>query len=67
VTIDIEMKLRMHDLIRDMAREIIQEKSPEHPRKRTRLWFHDDVLNVLSKHMVCNFCLYIAMCTYIYA
>jgi len=52
VTIDHENKLRMHDLIRDMGREIIREKSPNLPGKRSRLWFHEDVLNVLRNHTV---------------
>ncbi|XP_059429121.1 disease resistance protein RUN1-like [Corylus avellana] len=54
VAIDIKMKLRMHNLIRDMAREIVRKESSNHPGKRTRLWFHDDALNVLSKHTVLN-------------
>jgi len=45
-------KLRMHDLLRDMGREIIREMSPNHPGKRSRLWFQKDVLDVLRKKMV---------------
>ncbi|XP_054780356.1 TMV resistance protein N-like [Prosopis cineraria] len=41
-------KLDMHDLLRDMGREIIREQSPEELEKRARLWFHDDVLDVLK-------------------
>ncbi|KAI5413575.1 hypothetical protein KIW84_057952 [Lathyrus oleraceus] len=48
VTVDDKNKLGMHDLLRDMGREIIREKSPEEPEARCRLWFHDDVLDVLS-------------------
>ncbi|XP_028751252.1 TMV resistance protein N-like isoform X2 [Neltuma alba] len=40
-------KLEMHDLLRDMGREIIRQQSLEEPEKRTRLWFHDNVLDVL--------------------
>ncbi|XP_028762384.1 TMV resistance protein N-like [Neltuma alba] len=43
--------LDMHDLLRDMGREIIREQSPEEPEKRTRLWFNDDVLNVLGNNI----------------
>ncbi|CAK8533382.1 unnamed protein product [Lathyrus sativus] len=46
VTVDDKNKLGMHDLLRDMGREIIREKSPE-PEARCRLWFHDDVHDVL--------------------
>jgi hypothetical protein len=44
--------LRMHHLIRDMGREIINEESPNLPGERSRLWFHEDVFNVLRNHTV---------------
>ncbi|CAI8601085.1 unnamed protein product [Vicia faba] len=50
VTVDDKNKLGMHDLLRDMGREIIREKSPKKPEERSRLWFHEDVLDVLSEH-----------------
>ncbi|KAL2659004.1 hypothetical protein AAZX31_03G069700 [Glycine max] len=49
VTVDDKNKLGMHDLLRDMGREIIRAKSPKEPEERSRLWFHEDVLDVLSK------------------
>ncbi|CAJ2665830.1 unnamed protein product [Trifolium pratense] len=49
VTVDDMNKLRMHDLLRDMGREIIREKSPEDLEERCRLWFHEDALHVLSE------------------
>jgi len=45
-------KLGMHDLIRDMGREIVRESSAKKPGKRSRLWFHHDVHNVLTKNSV---------------
>jgi hypothetical protein len=42
----------MHDLLRDMGREIIREKSPEDLEERCRLWFPEDVLHVLSEQIV---------------
>ncbi|CAI8586600.1 unnamed protein product [Vicia faba] len=48
VTVDDKNQLGMHDLLRDMGREIVREKSPEELGARCRLWFHDDVLDVLS-------------------
>ncbi|KAK7349897.1 hypothetical protein VNO77_07743 [Canavalia gladiata] len=48
VTIDGKNKLQMHDLLRDMGREIIREKSPE-PEERSRLWLTEEVFNVLSQ------------------
>ncbi|XVF29003.1 hypothetical protein REPUB_Repub15cG0082400 [Reevesia pubescens] len=43
-------KLKMHDLLRDIGREIVREISPKHIGKRSRLWFHQDVIDVLRKH-----------------
>ncbi|PNX98800.1 disease resistance protein (TIR-NBS-LRR class) [Trifolium pratense] len=52
VTVDECNRLRMHDLLRDMGREIIREKSPKDPEERSRLWFNKDVLGVLSEQTV---------------
>ncbi|RHN38975.1 putative TIR domain, P-loop containing nucleoside triphosphate hydrolase [Medicago truncatula] len=41
-------KLEMHDLIRDMGREIVRESSAKEPGKRSRLWFHEDVHDILT-------------------
>ncbi|BAT97318.1 hypothetical protein VIGAN_09072200 [Vigna angularis var. angularis] len=49
VTVDDKNQLGMHDLLRDMGREIIRSKSPMELEERSRLWFHEDVLDVLSK------------------
>ncbi|KAI4351973.1 hypothetical protein L6164_006271 [Bauhinia variegata] len=40
----------MHDLIQNMGREIVRMKSPLQPGMRSRLWYHKDVLKVLSKN-----------------
>ncbi|KAG2730519.1 hypothetical protein I3760_01G296300 [Carya illinoinensis] len=50
LTVNERNELRMHDLIRDMGREIVREESPNDLGERNRLWFHEDVLNVLRKH-----------------
>ncbi|XP_028785241.1 TMV resistance protein N-like [Neltuma alba] len=34
----------MHDLIRQMGREIVRQEAPLHPEKRSRLWYYEDVL-----------------------
>ncbi|TKY63433.1 TMV resistance protein N [Spatholobus suberectus] len=52
VTIDDKNKLGMHDLLRDMGREIIHAESLKYPGERSRLWIHEDVLDVLSKETV---------------
>ncbi|XP_058729053.1 disease resistance protein RPV1-like [Vicia villosa] len=49
VRVDGKNKLEMHDLIRDMGREIIREISPKKLEKRSRLWFHEDVVDVWSE------------------
>ncbi|XP_058755520.1 disease resistance protein RPV1-like isoform X2 [Vicia villosa] len=48
ITVDHKNRLGMHDLVRDMGREIIREESLKEPGERSRLWFSEDVLNVLS-------------------
>ncbi|CAN6708915.1 unnamed protein product [Malus baccata var. baccata] len=40
-------KFRMHDLIRDMGREIVRAECAMKPGKRSRLWHHEDVTSVL--------------------
>ncbi|XP_028770003.1 TMV resistance protein N-like [Neltuma alba] len=43
-------KVTMHDLIQAMGKEIVRQKSLYEPGKRTRLWFHKDILNVLEEN-----------------
>ncbi|KAG8660837.1 hypothetical protein MANES_02G199800v8 [Manihot esculenta] len=50
--------LSMHDLLQDMGREIVRQQSLKDPGKRTRLWDHEDVVQVLmqesgTKHVEC--------------
>jgi hypothetical protein len=35
-----------------MGREIVRENSPEKPEKCSRLWCHEDVVDVLTGHTV---------------
>ncbi|KAI8571082.1 hypothetical protein RHMOL_Rhmol01G0089100 [Rhododendron molle] len=44
---DCHDQIVMHDMIRDMGREIVRQESLEDPGKRSRLWYPDDVLEVL--------------------
>jgi hypothetical protein len=68
LTIDGGNKFRMHGLIQDMGREIIRKKPedlvPTLLGERSRLWFHEHVLNVLRNHTVRGICIYIYI--YIY-
>ncbi|XP_024632747.1 TMV resistance protein N [Medicago truncatula] len=42
--------VRMHDLVQDMGREIVRQESTLEPGKRSRLWFHDDIIHVLEEN-----------------
>ena len=44
--------LRMHDLLRDIGREIVRNDCPDEPGKHSRLWVSNDIYNVLKKHKV---------------
>lgn len=37
----------MHNLIRDMGREIVRMESPDNPGARSRLWCPNDISDVL--------------------
>ncbi|XP_045809673.1 disease resistance protein RPP2A-like [Trifolium pratense] len=40
----------LHDLIEHMGKEIVRKESPDHPEKRSRLWFHKDIVEVLEQN-----------------
>jgi len=48
-------KLWMHELLQEMAKELVRCEYPKEPGKRSRLWFHEDVLHVLNQNMVYSF------------
>ncbi|XP_063940300.1 TMV resistance protein N-like isoform X2 [Daucus carota subsp. sativus] len=41
--------LHMHDLLRDMGREVARNNSPGEPEKYSRLWLSEDIHTVLSE------------------
>ena len=45
-------RLWMHDLLRDMGRNIVFQECPEDPGKRSRLWLYKDIDNVLTTNTV---------------
>ncbi|CAL8991488.1 unnamed protein product [Prunus brigantina] len=47
VTVSEQKELMMHDLLRDMGREIIYENARGQPEKFSRLWKREDVSDVL--------------------
>ncbi|MBA0771080.1 hypothetical protein Gotri_019605, partial [Gossypium trilobum] len=52
LTVDEHKRLRMHDLLQEMGRKIVKEKSVAEPGKRCRLWAERDVYHVLTKNTV---------------
>ncbi|KAK4258291.1 hypothetical protein QN277_007752 [Acacia crassicarpa] len=51
VSISVNKRVMMHDLIKGMGREIVRQESPFHLGKRSRLWLYEDVLQVLQHNM----------------
>ncbi|XP_028769826.1 disease resistance-like protein DSC1, partial [Neltuma alba] len=45
ITVADNGRLHMHDLIQQMAREIVKQEAPSSLGKRSRLWYYKDVLN----------------------
>ncbi|KAI5395226.1 TMV resistance protein N [Lathyrus oleraceus] len=41
----------LHDLIEDMGKEIVRQESPKELGKRSRLWFHKDIVHVLEENL----------------
>ncbi|KAG5223845.1 disease resistance protein [Salix suchowensis] len=58
IKINASGEISMHNLLRDMGREIIHKESPDHPGKRSRIWQCEDAWNVLSKQMVITKCIH---------
>ena len=44
--------LWMHDLVQQMGREIVRQESPKVLKTRSRLWHHEDALEVLTRSKV---------------
>ncbi|XP_021802340.1 protein SUPPRESSOR OF npr1-1, CONSTITUTIVE 1-like, partial [Prunus avium] len=53
ITLECNMIL-MHDLLEQMGKDIVHEESPNEPGKRSRLWFHEDVREVLDDNSGTN-------------
>ncbi|XP_062001000.1 disease resistance protein RPV1-like [Rosa rugosa] len=43
-------ELWMHDLLQELGWEIVREQCPKEPGKRSRLWSHEDINNVLKEN-----------------
>jgi hypothetical protein len=55
VTVNDKNKLMMHDLLRDMGREIVREKCRNNPGKWSRVWSMEDAIEVLREESVSTF------------
>ncbi|KAJ4723790.1 Disease resistance protein (TIR-NBS-LRR class) family [Melia azedarach] len=42
--------LQMHDLLQEMGRELVRQESIKNPGKRSRLWHHEDIYDVLKRN-----------------
>jgi len=51
-TCQYDVRVTLHDLIEDMAKEVVRQESPKNPGERSRLWFYDDIVQVLKENMV---------------
>ncbi|XP_043687972.1 disease resistance protein RUN1-like [Telopea speciosissima] len=48
-------KLRMHDVLRDLGKDIVCRESIKNPGERSRIWSHKEVMDVLVKQTgTCN-------------
>ena len=45
-------QLWMHDLLQEMSWDIVRKECPKDLGKRSRLWLHKDIDNVLTRNMV---------------
>ncbi|XLR13539.1 hypothetical protein S83_041477 [Arachis hypogaea] len=52
ITIFDGWEIVMHDLLRELGRSIVREKSPHEPRKWSRLWNQKDLSNVLRENKI---------------
>ncbi|KAL3730331.1 hypothetical protein ACJRO7_027352 [Eucalyptus globulus] len=50
VYIDENNKIWMHDLIQEMGRQIVIQECPNNPSKRSRIWHHEDALQVVRQN-----------------
>ncbi|KAF3456170.1 hypothetical protein FNV43_RR00820 [Rhamnella rubrinervis] len=51
-------RLRMHDLLEEMGKEVVREKSRNESGRRSRIWLKDDFYNVLHKEIGMEFILF---------
>lgn len=50
LNVDEDDKIQMHDLVQEMAKEIVRQQSLVVPGRRSRLWDYEDVHHVLTEN-----------------
>ncbi|BFG15429.1 hypothetical protein CerSpe_017030 [Prunus speciosa] len=54
ISVENGVYIQMHDLLEKMGKDIIEQESPTEPGERSRLWFHEDVMRVLTENTGTN-------------
>ena len=54
ITISNDNVISMHDILQEMGREVVRQKSREDPEKRSRLWDPDEIYDVMKNDKVKN-------------
>ncbi|KAH9783028.1 Disease resistance-like protein DSC1 [Citrus sinensis] len=73
VTLSCNNKLQIHDLLQEFGREIVRQQSVKEPGKRSRLWYYEDVYQVLKKNKnelftnLMNFCTFFVVSFFLFA
>ncbi|CAL9004888.1 unnamed protein product [Prunus brigantina] len=49
ITVEWDKRILMHDLLEKLGKDIVHKESPNDPGKRSRLWFYEDVKQVLTE------------------
>ncbi|XP_039164342.1 disease resistance protein RPV1-like [Eucalyptus grandis] len=50
IKIDKDDKIMMHDQLRDLGREIVRLEHTKEPQERSRLWIHEEALDVIDNN-----------------
>ncbi|XP_039173575.1 disease resistance protein RUN1-like [Eucalyptus grandis] len=54
IYIDENNKIWMHDLFEEVGRQIVVQECPKNPSKRSRIWHHEDALQVFKQNSGTN-------------
>ncbi|XP_021829920.1 TMV resistance protein N-like isoform X2 [Prunus avium] len=50
ITVEWDKRILMHDLLANLGKDIVRKESPNDPGQRSRLWFYEDVKQVLTEN-----------------